>query len=471
MFEKLIDEMKNDMLRDLGMLIKIPSVCVKGSSEKPYGDEVNTAFETAVHIAEHLGFKARNLKRLTEVSFGEGSKKAYIACHLDIVDASSGWKHKPFSLTEDGEYLYGRGVLDNKGPAVAVLYAMNAVKKAGYEPKVSLKLLLGGAEETGMDDLPFYMKNYGYPDFALTPDSLFPIVNTEAGIFSGRIEFDNSGCEEKVLSENKLNLISFNGGNASNSVPDSAEAVIKTGSDNSYGLYEYIETLKKDEAFKHIKATTGENKIILFSKGLSAHASAPDDGINAITQLAKFIYKLYEHTGCKNSLIDILTKYFCADTDGGALGIRCKGEILGKSTLNVGLLNYEKGFFTVDMRIPCHNMTDKIKSATKKTAETYGFKLIIDKIHDYTHVPADSEFMIKLSEAYEQSTKLKAEFLGSKGLTYSKVLGGKGVAFGPVTDDNGDEGGGLHGDDEFIKTETLLKLAKTYAYAIYKLWC
>ena len=116
-------------------------------------------------------------------------------------------------------------------------------------------------------------------------------------------------------------------------------------------------------------------------------------------------------------------------------------------------------------------MTDKIKSATKKTAETYGFKLIIDKIHDYTHVPADSEFMIKLSEAYEQSTKLKAEFLGSKGLTYSKVLGGKGVAFGPVTDDNGDEGGGLHGDDEFIKTETLLKLAKTYAYAIYKLWC
>ena len=208
MLDEIIDSNVDKMVSDLARLIKIPSVSIKQEGEYIYSKDVNDAFEEAVKIAQELGFEAKNLGRVAEISFGSGEKKVYIACHIDVVPAGCGWTKEPFCLVEEDGKLYGRGVLDNKGSAVAVLYALKTLKDAGYIPKVSLKLLLGGAEETGMDDLPWYMKEFGYPDFAMTPDSVFPIVNTEAGMFSCKMKFKKG---EDIISfiSGDLNCISF----------------------------------------------------------------------------------------------------------------------------------------------------------------------------------------------------------------------------------------------------------------------
>lgn len=58
-------------------------------------------------------------------------------------------------MIKDGK-IYGRGTADDKGPAIAALYAMRAVKECGVPLKHSLRLILGSDEECGSDDLEYY---------------------------------------------------------------------------------------------------------------------------------------------------------------------------------------------------------------------------------------------------------------------------------------------------------------------------
>jgi acetylornithine deacetylase/succinyl-diaminopimelate desuccinylase-like protein len=55
---------------------------------------------------------------------GEGEKLIGILAHLDIVPAGSDWNSDPFRMVEKDGYLYGRGVSDDKGAAVASMYAL-----------------------------------------------------------------------------------------------------------------------------------------------------------------------------------------------------------------------------------------------------------------------------------------------------------------------------------------------------------
>ena len=63
---------------------------------------------------------------------------------------------EPFKpVLKDGK-LYGRGTADDKGPAVAALYAMRAVKELGIPLKKNVRLILGTDEECGSSDIRHY---------------------------------------------------------------------------------------------------------------------------------------------------------------------------------------------------------------------------------------------------------------------------------------------------------------------------
>ena len=64
------------------------------------------------------------------VEFGEGDEIVGIIGHLDVVpaDINDGWTTPPFKATIRARKLFGRGSIDDKGPVIASLYAMKAVK-------------------------------------------------------------------------------------------------------------------------------------------------------------------------------------------------------------------------------------------------------------------------------------------------------------------------------------------------------
>lgn len=80
-----------------------------------------------------------------------------VLAHLDIVPAGDGWTvTEPFvPVVKDGK-IYGRGTADDKGPAIAALYAMRAVKELGIPVKKNVRLILGTDEECGSSDIRHY---------------------------------------------------------------------------------------------------------------------------------------------------------------------------------------------------------------------------------------------------------------------------------------------------------------------------
>jgi len=76
-----------------------------------------------------------------------------LMAHYDIVPATDeGWTHPPFSadVTGSGEHrlLWGRGAIDDKGAAVAILEAVEALVREGYQPAADVYLSFGHDEET-----------------------------------------------------------------------------------------------------------------------------------------------------------------------------------------------------------------------------------------------------------------------------------------------------------------------------------
>ena len=84
--------------------------------------------------------------------------------------------------------MFGRGTADDKGPAIAAIYAMRAVKELGYPLKKNVRLVLGSDEECGSSDLEYYYKKEVEAPCTFSPDAEFPVINIEKGGMRGHFE-------------------------------------------------------------------------------------------------------------------------------------------------------------------------------------------------------------------------------------------------------------------------------------------
>ncbi|WP_136036804.1 M20/M25/M40 family metallo-hydrolase, partial [Microbacterium sp. K35] len=73
-----------------------------------------------------------------------------LMAHYDVVpvDESDAWTHPPFAgVIADGS-VHGRGALDDKGPLIVVLEAVENLLTDGFRPPRDVYLSFGGNEET-----------------------------------------------------------------------------------------------------------------------------------------------------------------------------------------------------------------------------------------------------------------------------------------------------------------------------------
>ncbi|XP_063779431.1 beta-Ala-His dipeptidase-like isoform X2 [Pseudophryne corroboree] len=87
--------------------------------------------------------------------FGNDTNKPTVCFygHMDVQPArkEDGWTTEPYTLIEKHGNLYGRGASDDKGQVLALLHALESVKKIGLP--VNVKLLIEGMEEVGSNGL------------------------------------------------------------------------------------------------------------------------------------------------------------------------------------------------------------------------------------------------------------------------------------------------------------------------------
>ena len=119
----------------------------------PPGNEIKAA-QFFKQIFDHAGIEARIIEsapgrgNIFARLRGDGSKKAVVLLnHMDVVPADpKQWKEPPFSgLIKDGQ-IWGRGSLDDKGPAVAELMTLLALKRQNIPLKGDV-IFLGTADE------------------------------------------------------------------------------------------------------------------------------------------------------------------------------------------------------------------------------------------------------------------------------------------------------------------------------------
>ena len=143
--DALIDGWRDEIYETLKKWVAIDSPSVEPAGEgKPFGENVRKALDQALSDAEKMGFAVRNFDGYAgDISLGEGAQTLGMLAHLDVVPAGDGWTHDPFACDMADGRVYGRGVMDDKGPAIAALYAMRAVRDAGVELKDGVRLILG----------------------------------------------------------------------------------------------------------------------------------------------------------------------------------------------------------------------------------------------------------------------------------------------------------------------------------------
>jgi len=185
MEEKILDKvesLKGQMVDGILELVRINSVETPEEPGAPFGPGVKAALLKALELGERLGFRSVNMdNHIGYVEYGKGEDYVCAMGHVDVVPVGDGWRQPPFSgYMEDG-VIYSRGVLDNKGPILSCLYGLYALKELGFEPKHRIRIIFGCDEESGFEDLKYYLEKEKPPVYGFTPDCKFPVVYGERG--------------------------------------------------------------------------------------------------------------------------------------------------------------------------------------------------------------------------------------------------------------------------------------------------
>ena len=103
-----------------------------------------------------LGFKLEKKEKYLIMSIGENPNLGFIG-HSDTVDYIEGWKTNPFTLTQEGDYLYGLGVCDMKSGIAAFMQALKETKLSNL--KKGIKIYITYDEEIAFAGIKEIIKN------------------------------------------------------------------------------------------------------------------------------------------------------------------------------------------------------------------------------------------------------------------------------------------------------------------------
>ncbi len=455
-----VDSRRADYLRDVSRLVAIRSVSGEEKAGMPFGEGPAAALAEALKIAGEQGFSTKDYDGyVMTADLIEGERALDILAHLDVVGEGDGWETDPYTAVEKDGCLYGRGTDDDKGPAVAALYAMACVRDlAGEELKKNVRLILGTDEESGSRDIRYYYAREKSAPYTFSPDANFPVYNTEKGGFVG--SFRRGWAKTGLLPR----VSAFDGGYRINVLPaDAAAKVLGLGK----AEIERICAPLAEEMNVALTVTEEDGGMTLAVRGLAAHASTPEQGRNGITALIAMLNKLPLAACPSTEALAALGKLMpYGDGEGKALGIAMEDEISGPLTLAFSLfkLTEEGCEGSFDSRAPLCAREENCRAVAEKRFTDAGFRFqgIMRPPH---HTPGDTPFVQAMLRSYELYSGRKGECLSMGGGTYVHDIPG-GVAFGAAMPDFESN---LHSANERMNIDDMLTAIKIFAQVIYDL--
>ena len=454
MFDKFIDENKNEIIDTVSNLIRIPSVSIENeTSIHPFGENCTKALEYIIEIGNQMGFKTKNIDNYCGyIEFGTGKDLVGIIGHLDVVPAleEDGWTTPPFSPEVRDGKIFGRGSIDDKGPVIASLYAMKAIKDSCNVSK-RVRLIIGLNEEKNWKCINYYKDHEEWPSVGFSPDANFPGIFAEKGILSVEIK-NNFSIKDFEIIEVSTN------DNAINVVPKYVSISLKSLNNDEEFL-----SLLESKSSDNISITHDNNIIKIESFGRASHAAHPELGNNAIKNLVRFLVDNFEFnsdylpTIYEAGIFDITSPKFMAKNE-------IKDES-GNLTSNVAVIEYINNelILKINLRVPVTFSLDEIVDKYKSLYA--GIKVSKLSVQEPLYVEKDSYLVKTLVNIFNKKTGLNANPIAIGGGTYARAFENF-ISYGATMPGEKDM---CHQVDEFIKIDDLILSSKIYAEAIYEL--
>lgn len=426
-------QQNQQIVEDLKLLVRIPSVAKHGEDGLPFGKAVDDVLSASARLFRDNGIPmemSADRKYALAVLESEGDGIGVFA-HGDVVPVNDDWiKTTPFDPIEENGILYGRGVGDNKCAIVGMLYAIRALQAAGVTLKSRITFYVGGCEEAGMEDIKAFAENERMPAVSVVPDGGFPVGIGEKSIL--RVI-----CRSK---DSLTDVVKLDGGKAFNTVLDHVEVELRSG-----------ETFAVD--------------------GVPAHASYPRAGVNAG---GKAVEQLLPKVCDGDQKLLSAYAHAIGDVYGGNLDIATTGDF-GKLTCANGISRVEDGHlvFTLDIRYGTELACPVCEERLRAALDHLGFTMEI-KEHKYgfqldSNAP---ELQILLDICRELFHRPDAKPIRMGGGTYARYLKNAwsiDACPGPHPECLPKGRGGPHQSDEALTVDTFLKVIETLALALARL--
>lgn len=462
--DQIVASYRGELLAKLKTWVAIPSVqAPKCGDNAPFGPEVRRMLDLFLRDAGAMGFEVKDFDGYCgQAQMGSGEQTMGILAHLDVVPLGDGWTHNPTGGEIESGKIYGRGVADDKGPALGALYAMRAVREAGIPLKHRVRMIAGCDEETGMSDMAYYRAHSDLPDYGFSPDAEYPLINIEKGGLNLLLSADVDGVSGALIP-----VLNMNAGVRCNVVPGVATAEVGTEKVSLAELRQKLAAIQAAHPNFDLKAeAAGAGRAKITATGVSAHASLPHLGVNAAGMLLTALHELGAG-GAAGRAIEGLADVIGLTHDGAGLGIAISDAESGALTSNLGILRYDGMALSaqLDNRYPISADEQAMVRSAAAAMAPYGVRVVKQRSHAPLHVPADSEVVKGLLEVYHEATGLPATPIAIGGGTYSRTMPST-VAFGIGFPGDTET---AHMPDEYVDIDKYMLAVKIMARAIARL--
>lgn len=465
-----VDEVWEEVIADIDQLVQVHSVEDKPHSAAgmPFGPAPHDAMTRALGIANRLGLTPHDCEGYIGYADLIGMRDdVYLAtiAHADVVPIGTGWSFDSLRVTRKDGYILGRGVIDDKGPLVLSLYAAHffarQVEQTGTMLPYTLRCIVGCNEETGMEDVNYYLRHFPEPAFCFSPDAVFPVICGEKGHF-------NASIESAPISADEALILALDGGTVSNAVPDSATALVRVQPNvlpQAPGIV--CESAGTDDA--------GRTLCRIVAHGKGGHASMPEGTCNAIGILVCY---LLENQCCSDKERPFLgfLQTLLADTYGQSLGVAATDDVFGPLTCIGGTIRTHdhdgaiRFVQTMDIRYPNSVTGGAILERVQFVATSFGCQVVNHSDSVPFYIEPDCDEIRALTQTYEELSGHDSTPIVIGGGTYARHFS-RAVSFGP--DDPNDPAptwvGQEHGPNEGVAEQTLKRALVIYIVAIARL--
>jgi len=467
-----VEKRKDLLIETTRNFLRIESVLDPSTAREgaPFGEGIRQALTFALQVCADAGMTVKDVDGYAaHAEFGQGDELIGVLSHVDVVPAGDGWSTPPFAAEVVDGRIVARGALDDKGPAMASIFAAIIVKELGLPLSKRVRLIFGTDEESNWQCVKTYFAREEMPTMGFTPDADFPLIYAEKGLTDlmfrqTRDRF--AALQVPAVPEAEARLVTLRAGLRMNMVPEHAEAVLQPLVLPAASI---VERYRKhlNESGLQGEARVKDQQVILHMKGVSVHGMNPEKGINAGTELIRFLATLHLDERA-SQFVQFTDRYFYRQHYGEALGIAHDDPEMGPLTVNTGVIEYEaegEALFRVNIRYPHSLPYDRWEPVLKQRLEEAAYQLEVVEHLPPHRVDPKHPLVTTLQRVYTAHTGEEANLIAIGGATYGRSLD-VGVAFGPLFPGRPDC---AHQRDEYLLVDDLVKATAIYAQAIYEL--